>query len=61
MARRRGKAGRARRSIGTSQVERSTDRDTCYVCGRRIAPDERIRLFHELTVHDVCYERHLRP
>ena len=35
--------------------------DKCYVCGRLIAADAKVRLFHELMVHEACYLRHLRP
>jgi hypothetical protein len=33
----------------------------CYVCGRQIAADARVRQFHELMVHEACYVRHLQP
>jgi len=28
----------------------------CYFCGGVIAPDARVRKFHELMVHQSCYQ-----
>jgi hypothetical protein len=33
---------------------------TCYFCSKPIAADQRIRRFHELTVHEVCWQREAR-
>jgi hypothetical protein len=35
--------------------------ENCYVCGRRIAAEAKVRRFHELMVHEACYIRHLQP
>jgi hypothetical protein len=33
------------------------DVDRCYFCGHALAPSDRVRRFHELTVHETCYQR----
>jgi hypothetical protein len=35
--------------------------ENCYVCGRRIAAEAKVRLLHETMVHEACYLRHLQP
>jgi hypothetical protein len=35
--------------------------ENCYVCGRRIAADAKVRQFHEIMVHETRYLQHLRP
>ena len=32
----------------------------CYFCSGGIAPHDRIRRFHELTVHERCYSREIQ-
>jgi hypothetical protein len=31
----------------------------CYFCGNLLAPTDRIKQFHELMVHESCYQRDL--
>jgi hypothetical protein len=30
---------------------------SCYFCSKSIAADERIRRFHDLSVHETCWQR----
>ena len=56
--RRRNKRARKRTSL---EAPRHDAVDKCYVCGRPIAADAKIRRFHELMVHETCYMRDLNP
>ena len=45
-----------------SHVERPDPVETasvCYFCSGPIGPHDRIRRFHELTVHEGCYTREI--
>ena len=47
----------------TPKVEQPTEKETvrCYFCGNSIGPHVKIRRFHELTVHESCYQRDVAP
>ena len=36
---------------------KDTPAAVCYFCGAEITPDDRVRQFHELMVHQTCYQR----
>ena len=46
-----------------TKVEQPTEKETvrCYFCGNSIGPHVKIRRFHELTVHESCYQRDVAP
>jgi hypothetical protein len=48
---------RRRRASSPPRPSKVTPAAVCYFCGAEITPDDRVRQFHELMVHETCYQR----
>ena len=46
-----------RRAPSRPRPPKATPAAVCYFCGAEITPDDRVRQFHELMVHQTCYQR----
>ena len=44
-------------AVRPSNPPKDTPAAVCYFCGAEITPDDRVRQFHELMVHQTCYQR----